>query len=504
MDFVARVRKLLLIERDLPAAGEVARQLTAAGLEVDVVGELPAAAARLAAHPYFALLSDVVNPRMGGPQLIQLARAQRPPVPVILLTGSAHPRELVRAYRMGIFDCLLKPLARADLDEVVNRLLAAGVESPPGGGLAPHETLAHAPGGAAHDALTPAPTLTGHPGASHAPGASPRSPATGPQPMASPTSPAGTATAVPPPAGDGSLAGHASSEAPLRMRLERHIERDPLDLPMPPQLVKRLMELQGEADPPADEVASVLLSSAPLSASIIRAARAADVSRASGAPVALQDALIRLGTDRALKTAVTAASHAMSQDLLRRHPDIVHALWLNHLVSARAAEHLARELLPSVTGTIHAWALFMEVGELVVLRAIEALSPELLTPRADGRFPRETYQWVAELHGNAGRVALKHWQLHPIFSELAMAHPIEVVPARPPANSQKLLLVLRAARQLACFLLPNSGLTAPHALTRAERAALPELTEALFERAGKQALEDAQQTVVHHHPRGPG
>jgi DNA-binding NarL/FixJ family response regulator len=74
---------------------------------------------------------------MSGPQLIQLARAQRPPVPVVLLTSSAHPRELVRAYRMGISDCLLKPLARADLDEVINRLLVTAVEVlPTGGGLA--------------------------------------------------------------------------------------------------------------------------------------------------------------------------------------------------------------------------------------------------------------------------------------------------------------------------------------------------------------------------------
>jgi CheY-like chemotaxis protein len=474
---VTRVRKVLLVERDLPAAGEVARQLAASGLEVEVVGDLQAAAARLAAQPYFAILSDVVNPRMGGPQLIQLARAQRPPVPVVLLTSSAHPRELVRAYRMGISDCLLKPLARADLDEVINHLLATAVEvQPAGGGLAPQETLAPPSFGAATDPLPAAPTLTGAPAPSHGPGPSAR----------------------PPAAGDGSLAGHASPEASLRLRLERHIERDPLDLPIPPQLLQRLMEFQAEAEPPGDEVASVLQSSAPLSASLIRAARAADVSRASGAPVALHDALIRLGTDRALRTAVTTASHAMSQDLLRRHPEIVHALWLNHLVSARAAEHLARELLPSVTGTIHSWALFMEVGELVVLRAIETVSPQLLEPRADGRFPRETYQSVAELHGSAGRVALKRWQLHPIFAELAMAHPAEVLPARPTPNSQKLLLILRAARQLACSLLPDSGLTAPHALTKAERAALPELTDALLDRAGKQALDDAQQTVAHH------
>lgn len=501
---MTRVRKVLLVERDLPAAGEVAKQLAASGVEVEVVGDLPSAAARLAAQPYLAILSDVVNPRMAGPQLIQLARAQRPPVPVVLLTSSAHPRELVRAYRMGISDCLLKPLARADLDEVINRLLVTVVEAlPAGGGLASQETLAPPSFGTASDPLAPVPTLTGAPAPSHAPGPSARPPTTGPLQAMSPAAPAGATAAAAPPAGDGSLAGHASPETPLRMRLERHIERDPLDLPIPPQLVHRLMEFQAEADPPADEVASVLHSSAPLSASLIRAARAADVSRASGAPVALHEALIRLGTDRALRTAVTTASHAMSQDLLRRHPEIVHALWLNHLVSARAAEHLARELLPSVTGTIHSWALFMEVGELVVLRAIETVMPQLLVPRADGRFPRETYQWVAELHGNAGRVALKRWQLHPIFSELAMGHPAEVVPARPPANSQKLMIILRAARQLASLLLPDSGLTAPHALTKAERAALPELTDALFDRAGKQALDDAQQTVVHHQ-RIPG
>lgn len=476
---MSRPRKVLLVERDLPSAHELAKLLAPLGIEAEIVRDTPAAAARLGVQQFAAIFSDVINPRMTGPQLMQVARSVRPAVPVILLTGAVHPRDLVRAYRMGVFDCLFKPVGRTELEEVVNRLPSiTGF----GEGLPAQETLpqpSFSSPSAGPESLAPSPTLAGV--------APTRSPITSPITVVEPS-------VVP--------TGPIPNEGPLRARLERHIERDPLDLPIPAQLIRRLVELQGDSDPAADDVAALLQSSAPLSASIIRAARAADVSRASMTNISLQEALIRLGTNRALRTALTTASQSMSQDLLRHHPEAVHDLWLHHLVAARAAEHLSRELLPTVSATIHTWALFMEVGELVVLRAIEALAPELLVQAPEranspeGPYRRETKEFVAELHGQAGRVAMRRWQLPPVFAELAMAHTHEVAPNRPPANSQKLVLILRASNLLASKLIARPSLTAIHNLTAAERAGFPEMDDALLQRAGRQALEDAHQMVA--------
>jgi HD-like signal output (HDOD) protein/ActR/RegA family two-component response regulator len=481
----ARTRKILLVERDLPSAHDTVKQLAALGLETEVVKDPQAALQRMVAQAYLAVLCDVTNSRMAGPQLIQVARAVKPAVPVVLLAAAVHPRDLIKAYRMGVFDCLLKPFTRGEVEEIIQRLpagAAPGDESSPGPALGARPT-----------------PIQGGPTVSPAVFTDVHAPLTAPGLAAQATMPG-----PPAPRAASSLVADAEDlpsglhEGPLRDRLERYIERDVLDLPIPAQLVRRLMELQAESDPAADEVVAVLQSSAQLGASIIRAARPSDISRASAAPVTVQEALIRLGTNRAIRAALTTASHAMSHDLLSRRPDLVHDLWLHHLVSARAAEHLARELLPSIAATIHPWALFMEVGELVVLRALDALSPEVFAEAAAGQGLTEARAWVVDLHGQAGRVAMRRWQLPSVFAELATAHTHEVAAGHPPSNSQKTVMVLRAARGLAMKLLQKPTPTAPHALTPKERAAWPELDDALLERAGRQALEDAQQTITQH------
>jgi HD-like signal output (HDOD) protein/ActR/RegA family two-component response regulator len=477
----ARSRKILLVERDLPSAHDTVKQFAALGLETEVVKDPQAGLQRMVAQAYLAVLCDVTNPRMAGPQIIQVARSVKPAVPVVLLAASVHPRDLVKAYRMGVFDCLLKPFTRGEVEEILQRLPSGPAvveEAPLGSRPTPIHGMQTVSPAIFTDVHAPLPV----------PGLAAQSTVPGP--------PAPRATTGPlfepeePPSG--------LHEGPLRVRLERHIERDVLDLPIPAQLVRKLMELQAESDPAAEEVVAVLQSSAQLGASIIRAARASDISRASAAPVTVQDALIRLGTNRALRTALTTASHAMSHDLLSRRPDLVHDLWLHHLVSARAAEHLARELLPSIAATIHPWALFMEVGELVVLRALDALSPEVFSSGAGGQGLTEARAWVVDLHGQAGRVAMRRWQLPPVIAELATAHTHEVAAGHPPSSSQKTVMVLRAARGIAMKLLQKPTPTAPHALTPKERAAWPELDDALLERAGRQALEDAQQIISQH------
>ncbi len=483
----ARSRKILLVERDLPSAHDTVKQLAALGLETEVVKDPQAALQRMVAQAYLAVLCDVTNPRMAGPQLIQVARSVKPAVPVILLAAAVHPRDLIKAYRMGVFDCLLKPFTRGEVEEILQRLPSGPAvveEAPLGSRPTPIHGMPTVSPAIFTDVHAPLPV----------PGLAAQSTLPGPPAPRATTGPLFEPEELP----------SGLHEGPLRIRLERHIERDVLDLPIPAQLVRKLMELQADSDPSAEEVVAVLQSSAQLGASIIRAARASDISRASAAPVTVQDALIRLGTNRALRTALTTASHAMSHDLLSRRPDLVHDLWLHHLVSARAAEHLARELLPSIAATIHPWALFMEVGELVVLRALDTVSPEVFAPGPAGgpgnlgQGLTEARSWVIDLHGQAGRVAMRRWQLPPVFAELATAHTHEVAAGQPPSNSQKTVMVLRAARGIAMKLLQKPIPTAPHALTPKERAAWPELDDALLERAGRQALDDAQQIVSQH------
>jgi CheY-like chemotaxis protein len=67
------------------------------------------------------VISDVLMPGMGGIAFARRARATRPALPVILVTGDADAVDLVLAHGAV---ALLKPYSRASLRDVVDEALA--------------------------------------------------------------------------------------------------------------------------------------------------------------------------------------------------------------------------------------------------------------------------------------------------------------------------------------------------------------------------------------------
>lgn len=70
------------------------------------------------------VLADVMLPGMHGLELMDAVQAQNPDIPVILLTGHADVDLAIRAFRLGAFDFLVKPVARASLVETAQKALA--------------------------------------------------------------------------------------------------------------------------------------------------------------------------------------------------------------------------------------------------------------------------------------------------------------------------------------------------------------------------------------------
>lgn len=73
-----------------------------------------------------------------GPKAIQLIRRVRPRLPIIILAGELAPASLGRIRGAGIFFTLLKPLDRAEVEEVAASALRkpgrGQAELPPGAG----------------------------------------------------------------------------------------------------------------------------------------------------------------------------------------------------------------------------------------------------------------------------------------------------------------------------------------------------------------------------------
>lgn len=93
-----------------------------------------------------ALVVDMALPDMRGVELQRLLRADRPDVPVVLISGASAPQEIIDAMKLGALDFLLKPFSQNDLGRIIRAIRQArsgkilatgGVPSPDDAVLAP-------------------------------------------------------------------------------------------------------------------------------------------------------------------------------------------------------------------------------------------------------------------------------------------------------------------------------------------------------------------------------
>ncbi|MBM4390899.1 MAG: response regulator [Deltaproteobacteria bacterium] len=100
----------------------VAEYLRGRGMDVDVARGGREAMALLSATRFDVLLTDFRLPDIDGLDLVRHATAAVPPVPAVVMTGSATVESAVLALRLGAMDFVLKPFRLRELHAM---LLAA-------------------------------------------------------------------------------------------------------------------------------------------------------------------------------------------------------------------------------------------------------------------------------------------------------------------------------------------------------------------------------------------
>lgn len=98
----AAPRTILLVEDEALVARALARQLTAAGLEVVHVTNGDAALAQLRARAFDIVLSDLCVPGATGVEVLAAARAVDPALPLILMSGSPTAASARAAEEIGV------------------------------------------------------------------------------------------------------------------------------------------------------------------------------------------------------------------------------------------------------------------------------------------------------------------------------------------------------------------------------------------------------------------
>jgi two-component system OmpR family response regulator len=107
--------RVLIVEDDLRMASLVRRGLTGEGLAADVAGTGEDALWMAQAHPYDAIVLDVMLPGLDGFETCRRLRGAGCWVPVLMLTARDAVEDRVAGLDSGADDYLVKPFAFAEL-----------------------------------------------------------------------------------------------------------------------------------------------------------------------------------------------------------------------------------------------------------------------------------------------------------------------------------------------------------------------------------------------------
>ncbi len=102
--------RLLLVEDDAELSALLERGLSRRGFQVAVARSGEAALAHLVEHDVDVVVTDLHMPGLGGLQLTERIVANRPGVPVIVITAFGSLDTAIAAIRVGAYDFLTKPL----------------------------------------------------------------------------------------------------------------------------------------------------------------------------------------------------------------------------------------------------------------------------------------------------------------------------------------------------------------------------------------------------------
>lgn len=134
-------KRLLVVEDDVHDARFVTRALSQTDQTLDIVHVIHAdeAVARLLREHFDYVLLDIKMPGVDGMELLERIRSNEGTsvVPVIVLTSSTNPSDVVRSYRAGANAYAAKPSSLSGYRQFAEAFVRFWIENtlPPGGAI---------------------------------------------------------------------------------------------------------------------------------------------------------------------------------------------------------------------------------------------------------------------------------------------------------------------------------------------------------------------------------
>jgi len=105
---------LLIVDDERNIQVTLARALTLEGYTAETAGSGGEALEKIAALPVDAVVMDVRMPDLDGLTVLERARALRPDLPIIIMSGHGSLETVRQAFKLGAFDYLEKPITERD------------------------------------------------------------------------------------------------------------------------------------------------------------------------------------------------------------------------------------------------------------------------------------------------------------------------------------------------------------------------------------------------------
>jgi DNA-binding response OmpR family regulator len=123
---IARMSTVALIEDEAGIADFVERGLTRAGLQVRTARDGDAGLELALSDEVDLVVLDLMLPRRSGSEILDLLQAQRPWIPVIVLTARGGIGDRLTGLRGGAVDYVVKPFVLAELEARIQSQLRVG------------------------------------------------------------------------------------------------------------------------------------------------------------------------------------------------------------------------------------------------------------------------------------------------------------------------------------------------------------------------------------------
>jgi len=135
-------RRLLVIDDDSACRTTIADLLQRLGYTVEAAESGSAGIALLRQQPVDLVVTDLMMPGLTGWDVARLAKAMRPRLPVVLVTGCAHtiapdqPERafvdaiLAKPFGVAVMQAVIGPLTRGRTDAMSSPVLGNGLDAP--------------------------------------------------------------------------------------------------------------------------------------------------------------------------------------------------------------------------------------------------------------------------------------------------------------------------------------------------------------------------------------